>query len=86
MIHLIEFFALVIEVSVAAVFLEEPRAHHGGNREGDHHGYGDGDRKNHREFTEQAPHHAAHHQDGNEDGDERDAHRQNGETDLFARP
>ena len=68
---------------MAAVFLEEPRAHHGDNRQGDHHGDGDGDRKNHREFAEQAPHHAAHHQDGNEDGNQRHAHRQNRETNLF---
>ena len=62
--------------------LEQPAAHHRGQREGDHRRDGDGDRQGDGEFLEQPPHHAAHEQQRDEHGDERDGEGDDREADL----
>ena len=65
------------------MLLQQPRTHHGRQRERDHGRDDDGNRQCDGELTEQPPDDIPHEEQGNENGDERERQRDDGEADLL---
>jgi len=64
--------------------LQDPRSHHGSQRQRDHCGDHDGHRKRHGEFAEQAPNHVAHKKQRDQHRNQRHSQREDGEANLFS--
>ena len=62
---------------------EDPRGHHGSEREGDDGGEDDGDGQGNRKFAEEPADDVAHEEQGNKNGDQGDGQREDREADLL---